>query len=60
MPTDAERIIKLSMDLMMASRALDMTAAFMDLMKDRMLRADAEIQALKIENMDLKAELERK
>lgn len=60
MPTDAERIIKLSSELMMASRALDMTAAFMDLMKDRMLRADAEIQALKIENMDLKAELERK
>lgn len=60
MPTETERIVALSSQSMMASRALDMTVVFMEVMKERMLRADAEIQCLKIENGDLRAELERK
>lgn len=57
--TETERIVKLAADLAMASRALDMAVVAMNVMHDTMKRADAEIQCLKIEVADLKAELGR-
>ena len=57
--TETERIVQLSGQLMIASRTLDMAVVAMNAMLDKMKRADAEIQCLRIEVADLKAELGR-